>query len=147
MDYKEMLLKYEQEKKLRLTVAKFRDANADREAKLLMYLKDVDQEMTGHFTALTPEDIVRIFNEVWPSSHRGYRYHKSSVRLEFHETGNAQRLIDMYGKDILHVVGHGWYVWDDQRFQWTDAVHRATFDLYHNFTTLPSSRRNRCLTG
>ena len=90
MDYKEMLLKYEQEKKLRLVVAKFRDANADREAKLLMLLKDLDQEMTGHFTVLTPEDMVRIFNEVWPTSHRGYRYHTSSVRLEFHETGNAR---------------------------------------------------------
>src|SRR5206468_2483944 len=96
---------------------KWRDGNVDRQAKLMMLLKDYDKELTPHFTLLTPEDRERIFHEVFPASYNGYHYQTSHERLEFHETGNAQRLIDMYGKNILHVEGHGWYTWDDKRWK------------------------------
>src|SRR5215510_9516251 len=107
MDYETMLKKYQQEQKLRFVVGEIKKKPCDRQAQLMMLLNDYDKEISPHFTLLTPEDRVRIFNDVFPESAQRFHYQTSHGRLEFHEVGNAQRFIDLYGKDILHVTPEG----------------------------------------
>lgn len=116
MDYKTLLQKFEQEKKLRFVVGAMKKNGKERAIQLLDLLKDWDKEISPHFTLLTPEDRVRIFNEIYPEHEERFHYQKSR---EFHDTGNAQRLIELHGKDILHVTpkGHDWYVWDGKRWK------------------------------
>ena len=122
MDYETMLKKYQQEQKLRFVVREWKKQGGERQAKLLMLLNDYDKEISPHFTLLTPEDRMRIFHDEYPETEQRFHYQTSHERLEFHEVGNAQRFIDLYGKDILHVTpeGQGWFAWDGKRWKEDD---------------------------
>jgi putative DNA primase/helicase len=122
MDYETMLKKYQQEQKLRFVVREWKKQGGERQAKLLMLINDYDKEISPHFTLLTPEDRMRIFHDEYPETELRFHYQTSHERLEFHEVGNAQRFIDMYGKDILHVTpeGQGWFAWDGKRWKEDD---------------------------
>lgn len=45
------------------------------------------------------------------------RYEPQDRTYKYTDYGNAERLVDAHGRDLLYVPGRGWYTWDGRRFR------------------------------
>lgn len=68
---------------------------------------------------LAHEEVARIAESI-------ARYEVPDRSFPYTDYGNAERLVDAHGDDLLHVAGVGWHTWDGKRFQRDDdgAVER-----------------------
>ncbi len=102
-----------------------------REQAIRSTFEDVEKERTGwpRFEELTGGPDAKALKRVLKSFPNESRA-SQALRSEYpqNDDGNAQRLVDLYGEDIMHVNGIGWYRWDGMRWKpsssgpWSEAV-------------------------
>jgi putative DNA primase/helicase len=91
-----------------------------REGAIRTTFENVEKERTGwtRFEELVGPTDARALKRVLAMTHSESRA-AEALRSEYaqNDDGNAQRLADLYGEDIMHVAGMGWFAWNGRRWE------------------------------